>query len=136
MYQLEASYYRRQHAFLSVLCETNMNHLVFVFPSRWTPVVQTTNRMKNTVMLSLNRRDSFEFYLCWKNNECYANHNDHVELRRPNVRYEVSISDRWEGNDHIIRSLKKAQMTVTGSLEVLYTTHALNVITYNTIIDV
>lgn len=69
-----------------------------------------------------------KFYLCRKNNERYANHNDHVELRRPNVRYEVTVPDRRKRNDHVISSLKKAQMTVTGPLEVLYTANALNTI--------
>lgn len=74
------------------------------------------------------RRNSLKIYLCWKNNECYANHNYHVELRRPNVRYEVTVPYRRKRNDHVISSLKKAQMTVTGPLEMLYTANAVNTI--------
>jgi hypothetical protein len=65
-------------------------------------------------------------YLRRKNNERYANHDDHVQLRRPNVRHEVTISDRGERHHHVIRGLEETQMTMAGPLEMLYAAYASN----------
>lgn len=65
-------------------------------------------------------------YLCGKNDERYANHDDHVQLRRPNIWHEVAVPDCRERHHHVVRGLKETQMTMACPLEMLYTAYAAN----------
>lgn len=65
-------------------------------------------------------------YLRREDDEGYANHDDHVQLGRPDIRHEVAVTDGGKRDHHVVRGLKQAQVTVTGSLEVLYPAHAGN----------
>lgn len=47
------------------------------------------------------------FYLRRQNDECDANHDDHVELRRPNVWDVVAVADRGERHHHVVGAAKE-----------------------------
>lgn len=60
-------------------------------------------------------------YLRGQNDERDTNHDDHIELRWPDVRHKISIADRWKCDNYIICALKQIQMTMAGSLKMLNT---------------
>lgn len=62
--------------------------------------------------------------MSWQYDESNANHYDHVELGRPDVRDKIPVSHRRERYDDVIRALKQIQMSVAGSLEMLNSTNA------------
>lgn len=64
-------------------------------------------------------------YLCRQDDQRDANHDDHVELRGPNVRHEIAVTDRRKCDYHVVSGLKEAQVSVTGPLKVLYAAYAL-----------
>lgn len=46
-------------------------------------------------------------HLSRENDERYANHDDHVELGRPDVRHEVTVSDGGKSHYHVVSGLEK-----------------------------
>ena len=63
-------------------------------------------------------------YLRRQNDESDANHDDHVKLRRPNVRHVVAVADSRKGDDDKVTRLKQVEATMTGPLEMLYSADA------------
>jgi len=63
-------------------------------------------------------------HLRGQHNEGDTNHDDHIELRGPNVRHKVTISHCGEGHNHIVGALKEIQMSMTSALKVLDATNA------------
>lgn len=63
-------------------------------------------------------------YLCREDDQRYADHDYHVQLRRPNVRHEVAVANRGECYHHVVSSLEQAQVTMPGPLKVLYAAYA------------
>lgn len=61
--------------------------------------------------------------LCWQHYESDAYHDDHIQLRWPDVGYKVTVPDCGESNHNEVGSLEQVQMPVTRSLEVLNTTN-------------
>jgi hypothetical protein len=61
--------------------------------------------------------------LCWQHYQSDAYHDNHVQLRGPNVGYEVTISDCGECDHHEIGGLEQVETPMAGSLEVLNTTN-------------
>lgn len=71
----------------------------------------------------------WEFYsnkadLRWEDNEGDADHDDHVELRRPDVRHKVAVADRGKGDDDVVHGLEQVEVAVSGPLKVLHPAHA------------
>lgn len=46
-------------------------------------------------------------HLRGQHNEGDAYHDDHVELRGPDVRHKVTVTHRGEGHNHIVSALKE-----------------------------
>lgn len=63
-------------------------------------------------------------HLSWQYDESDANHYDHVELGRPDVRDKIPVSHRRKRYDDVIRALKQIHMSVAGSLEMLNSANA------------
>lgn len=63
-------------------------------------------------------------HLCGQHNQRHTDHDDHVQLRRPDVRHKVTVSDRREGHHHVVGALEQVQVSMAGALKVLYATHA------------
>ena len=61
--------------------------------------------------------------LCWQHYQGDAYHDNHVQLRGPNIGHEVAISDCGECDHHEVGGLEQVQMPMAGSLEVLNTTN-------------
>jgi hypothetical protein len=71
--------------------------------------------------------------LCWQHYQSDAYHDNHVQLRGPNVGHEVAVSDCGECDHHEVGGLEQVQMPVTGSLEVLNTTNTAHKHTQGTV---
>ena len=63
-------------------------------------------------------------YLRGQDDESDANHDDHVELRWPNVRHVVAVADGWERDHHKVTGLEQIEVAVAGPLEMLHAAHA------------
>jgi hypothetical protein len=71
--------------------------------------------------------------LCWQHYQSDAYHDNHVELRRPNVGNEIAVSDCGECDHNEVGGLEQVQMPMTGSLEVLNTTNTVQTQTQGTV---
>ena len=68
--------------------------------------------------------------LCWQHYQSDAYHDNHVQLRGPNIGHEVAVSDCGECDHHEVSGLEQVQMPMTGSLEVLNTTNTVQTQTH------
>jgi hypothetical protein len=64
-------------------------------------------------------RDRRAAYLSGQDDECHADHDHHVELRRPNVGHVVAVADGRECHHHEVGRLEQVEVTVASSLEML-----------------
>lgn len=63
-------------------------------------------------------------HLGWQHDERHTDHDDHVELWRPDVGHEITVANGREGHHHVVGALEKVQMSMAGALKVLYTANA------------
>lgn len=62
-------------------------------------------------------------YLSGQDNESNANHDDHIELRRPYIWDVVAITHSWEGHYNKVARLEQVEVPMTCSLEMLNSAH-------------
>ena len=63
-------------------------------------------------------------HLCGQHDEGHADHDDHEELRGPDVRHVVAVPHGGEGDDDVVHGLEQVEVAVPGALEVLDAAHA------------
>ena len=69
-------------------------------------VLSPMSGITSSQLLPFHPRESELFELRRENDKSHANHDDHKELRRPDVGHIVTVAHRGKGNDDVINGLE------------------------------
>lgn len=68
--------------------------------------LRSMGRVTAAQLLALHPRERQLLELCGEHYERHTDHDDHVQLRRPNIGHKITVAHSGEGDHHVVGALE------------------------------